>query len=57
MPDPCFIFRKPSSFMYRVIILSVVAMSTIPGVKMCILLGKLHDILKFGPFQGGLIAI
>lgn len=43
--------------MYRVIILSVEAMSTIPGVKMCILLGSLYDILKFGPSQCGLIAI
>lgn len=51
MPDPRFIFRKPGSFMHPVLscILSVVAMSTIPGIKMCILLGKLNDTLKFGP--------
>lgn len=35
--------------MYRVTILSVVAMSTIPGIKMCLLLEKLCDTLKFGP--------
>jgi len=29
--------------------LSVVAMSAISGVKTCVLLGKLYDILKFGP--------